>query len=152
MLQGLFLTQGSNPGLLHWQVDSLPLTHLGSPTAFGLKNLNQSIFCLILLKCIQTNQKIKRWNHLLKEKQISIDLGKQCIILMAQQPLPVRRLHLGCVRARSPPVCSFYTRSSCECVHFLAIYFYFLFFLMKNDFKNTFLFGCTGSQLQTLAL
>ena len=28
--QGIFLTQGSNPNLLHWQVDSLPLYHLGS--------------------------------------------------------------------------------------------------------------------------
>ena len=24
LLQGIFLTQGSNPGPLHWQVDSLP--------------------------------------------------------------------------------------------------------------------------------
>ena len=31
LLQGIFLTQGLNPGLLHWQVDSLPLHHLGSP-------------------------------------------------------------------------------------------------------------------------
>ena len=23
LLQGIFLTQGSNPGLLHWQMDSL---------------------------------------------------------------------------------------------------------------------------------
>ena len=33
-LQGIFLTQGSNQHLLcllHWQVDSLPLCHLGSP-------------------------------------------------------------------------------------------------------------------------
>ena len=33
-LQGIFLSQGSNPclqGLLCWQVDSLPLHHLGSP-------------------------------------------------------------------------------------------------------------------------
>ena len=33
LLQGIFLTQGSNPCLLcplHWQVDSLPLRHLGS--------------------------------------------------------------------------------------------------------------------------
>ena len=33
-LQGSFLTQGLNPCLfhfLHWQVDSLPLRHLGSP-------------------------------------------------------------------------------------------------------------------------
>ena len=34
LLQGIFLTQGSNPRLwhlLHWQAESLPLSHLGSP-------------------------------------------------------------------------------------------------------------------------
>ena len=34
LLQGIFLTQGSNPhllGLLHWQVDSLPLVPPGKP-------------------------------------------------------------------------------------------------------------------------
>ena len=31
LLQGIFLTQGSNPCLLHWRVDSLSLSHLGSP-------------------------------------------------------------------------------------------------------------------------
>ena len=33
-LQGIFLTQGWNPhltNLQHWQADSLPLNHLGSP-------------------------------------------------------------------------------------------------------------------------
>ena len=30
LLQGIFLTQGSNLHLLHWQVDSLLLSHLGS--------------------------------------------------------------------------------------------------------------------------
>ena len=30
LLQGIFLTQVSNPCLLSWQVDSLPLYHLGS--------------------------------------------------------------------------------------------------------------------------
>ena len=33
LLQGIFLTQGSNPPLLHllhWQAGSLPLRHLGS--------------------------------------------------------------------------------------------------------------------------
>ena len=29
LLQGIFLTQGSNLCLLHWQADSLPLSHLG---------------------------------------------------------------------------------------------------------------------------
>ena len=28
---GFFLDQGSNPGPLHWQVDSYPLHHQGSP-------------------------------------------------------------------------------------------------------------------------
>ena len=27
LLQGIFLTQGRNPRLLHWQVESLPLSH-----------------------------------------------------------------------------------------------------------------------------
>ena len=34
LLQGIFLTQGSNPSLLcllHWQVDSLPLAPPGKP-------------------------------------------------------------------------------------------------------------------------
>ena len=31
LLQGIVLTQGSSPYLLHWQVDSLPLSHQGSP-------------------------------------------------------------------------------------------------------------------------
>ena len=28
LLHGIFLTQGSNPSLLHWQVDSLPLSQI----------------------------------------------------------------------------------------------------------------------------
>ena len=31
LLQGFFLTQGSNSHLLHWQAGSLPLGHQGSP-------------------------------------------------------------------------------------------------------------------------
>ena len=31
LLQGIFLTQGLNPGLLHWQVDSLPYKPPGQP-------------------------------------------------------------------------------------------------------------------------
>ena len=29
--RGIFLGQGSNPRLLHWQMNSLPLSHQGSP-------------------------------------------------------------------------------------------------------------------------
>ena len=28
LLQGIFLTRGSHPHLLHWQMESLPLSHL----------------------------------------------------------------------------------------------------------------------------
>ena len=31
LLQGIFLPQGANSSLLHWQVGSLPLSHRGSP-------------------------------------------------------------------------------------------------------------------------
>ena len=34
LLQGIFLSQGSNPHLLHWQADSLPLSHGESPGVF----------------------------------------------------------------------------------------------------------------------
>ena len=30
-LQGIFSTEGSNPSLLHWKADFLPLSHQGSP-------------------------------------------------------------------------------------------------------------------------
>ena len=32
LLQGIFLTQGLNLHHLHWQADSLPVSHLGSPS------------------------------------------------------------------------------------------------------------------------
>ena len=35
---GLFLDRGSNPCLLHWQADSLPLSHQGSPEIHCLLN------------------------------------------------------------------------------------------------------------------
>ena len=41
LLQGIFQTHASNPDLLqflHWQVDSLPLRHLGSPIVTTLQS------------------------------------------------------------------------------------------------------------------
>ena len=37
--RGIFLIQGSNLRLLHWQADSLPLSHLGSPQDIHLSKL-----------------------------------------------------------------------------------------------------------------
>ena len=43
LLQGIFPTQRSNSRLLHWQADSLPLSHLGSPFAcYLMSNKQQS--------------------------------------------------------------------------------------------------------------
>ena len=35
LLQGIFPTQGLNPPLLHWLLDTLPLSHLGNPEPAG---------------------------------------------------------------------------------------------------------------------
>ena len=43
LLQGIFLTQGLNPRLLHWQADSLPLSHQGSPKISNWDLANCSI-------------------------------------------------------------------------------------------------------------
>ena len=37
LLQGIFLTQGSNLHLLHWQVGSLPQSHLGSSIIYAVR-------------------------------------------------------------------------------------------------------------------
>ena len=54
LLQGIFPTQGLNPHLLHWQVDSLPLSHQGSqlhlylqPLPLGLHDRLSSASCQI---------------------------------------------------------------------------------------------------------
>ena len=58
LIQGIFLTQGSNPYLLcllHWQVDSLPLCHLESPLIIlGPANILMSILKILeMLSCQQ---------------------------------------------------------------------------------------------------
>ena len=43
LLQGIFPTQGSNLHLLHWQADSLPLSHLGNDTRWSIKWVGKRI-------------------------------------------------------------------------------------------------------------
>ena len=50
LLQGVFLTQGSNPSLLHWQVDSLPLESPDSGVTTKIQ-----FFLLILKRCHSTD-------------------------------------------------------------------------------------------------
>ena len=40
---GIFLDQGSNPCPLHWQADSQPLRHQGSPEKFNFFNVAKPI-------------------------------------------------------------------------------------------------------------
>ena len=57
LLQGIFPTQGSNQGLLHWQVDSLLLSHqaITSATHWAFINISQLpdtvVLPWLLLKC-----------------------------------------------------------------------------------------------------
>ena len=46
LLQGMFPTQGSNIRLLHWQADSLALSHLGSPFILQYTNI-KSLYCTL---------------------------------------------------------------------------------------------------------
>ena len=53
--QGIFPTQGLNPGLLHWQVGSLPLSYQGSPRFYcaGIKVHKSWVFRAILFSSVQ---------------------------------------------------------------------------------------------------
>ena len=58
LLQRIFLTQGLNRCLLHWQADSLPLNHLGSPLVSQVYLIEASVFnwglflvCFLCLFC-----------------------------------------------------------------------------------------------------
>ena len=46
LLQGIFPTQGSNLCLLHWKVDSLPLSYPGTPGEYlGLGKYSINVSC-----------------------------------------------------------------------------------------------------------
>ena len=54
--QGLFLTQGLNPRLLHWQVDSLLLSHQGGPSMWSLE-----ILSLFVRKILKASERLISW-------------------------------------------------------------------------------------------
>ena len=65
LLQGIFLTQGSNPCLLHWQEDSLPLSHLGSLTAYSSPLKMSDRWCDQIIYC-------SNWTSLRVKKKLLI--------------------------------------------------------------------------------
>ena len=68
LLQGIIPTQGSNLCLLHWQADSLPLSHLGSPSLLNAwmhacsSQLNRPRPCSAVSSLLHVHcQDILRW-------------------------------------------------------------------------------------------
>ena len=56
--QEIFLTEGSNPCVWHWQVDSLPLSHQGSP-----KDCLRSIQLMYFISLAQNMQSLCFYLH-----------------------------------------------------------------------------------------
>ena len=61
---GIIPDQGSNLCLLHWQVDSLPLSHQGNPTM----SIEHDVLFLIHLNCISYRED-------LDDKRQTVDAG-----------------------------------------------------------------------------
>ena len=51
MTCGIFPDQGSNPCLLHWQADSLPLSHLGSSLIATNRLVKAMVFPVVMYAC-----------------------------------------------------------------------------------------------------
>ena len=112
-LPGIFLTQGSNLHLLHWQVNSLPRHHLGSSlvAAPGLSSCTESLLVAHGLSRLSTCRSLTsptldwihilctgRWilNHRSLRKVTSMTLLTKHIISNRKKPLVTE--HLLCVR------------------------------------------------------
>ena len=63
LLQGIFPDQGSNPRLLHWQGDSHPLCHQGSPQQDFLRRRQ------LILKFTENGKESRITTAILKEEQ-----------------------------------------------------------------------------------
>ena len=54
LLQGIFPTQGLNPWLLNWHVDSLALSHLGSPCNKVQVGYLSYLFVYLFIECMMS--------------------------------------------------------------------------------------------------
>ena len=61
LLQGIFPTQGSNLCLLHGQVASSPLSHLGSPARVSSELLNVHRVAVLTQKHVTQDRSRKEW-------------------------------------------------------------------------------------------
>ena len=58
LLQGLFPSQGWNPRLQHWQADSLPLRHVGSPLRGKRGSLKHQSLGSVTARCLWAGRRI----------------------------------------------------------------------------------------------
>ena len=82
LLQGIFLTQGLNSSLLHWQADSLPLSYHGS---HWILFFNSSFRFRVV--CINTarNRRVSFWDD---ENIMELDSGGASLVAqMVKNPL-----------------------------------------------------------------
>ena len=92
LLQGLFPTQESNPRLLcllHWQVDSLPLSHLGIPISEA-NDMFIHLIMVIISPCIHISNILYTYYTLNIQKFLfvnytSVKLGKKIVFLDQSQ-------------------------------------------------------------------
>ena len=83
-LQGIFPTQGSNPCLLYWQADSLPLSHQGSRIVFPGSEIHGDFWRYVAKSCwfiCRLFMNRGSWNNksgiliLIKRKKLSVWLS-----------------------------------------------------------------------------
>ena len=91
LLQGLFLTQGLNPSLLcllHWQVDSLPLSHQGSCffVVVGQPLSRAQLFMTLWTATCQVSLSFTISQSLLKLMSIELMMPSNHLILLSPSP------------------------------------------------------------------
>ena len=92
LLQGIFLTQGLNLCQLHWQVDSLLLSHQGS--LIGSVNHHEQKFFFFLCFCLRMKDLLPA-----ASKKNTEDLS-QCSVFMNRMLIETRILKVLLVRAQ----------------------------------------------------
>ena len=128
LLQGIFLTQGSNPGLLHCRQTLYPLSHQGSPTLswYVYPNQDANVDALLLAK--------------LQVLCLNFTSFPICIFSLFQEPAQGATLHFVVTSPRSPLGCDTFSIS----VFFMTLTVLgstgqaFCRMLLSLDFSNVF--------------
>ena len=90
LLQGIFLTQGSNLCLLcllHWQVDSLPLSHVESPMPILYILYLSSVYLYTSYSAITLNHYIYSTLYMLSRSVVSSSLRPHGLYVAHQAPV-----------------------------------------------------------------